>query len=74
MPILKVGEMEIGDYEGLTVRDLMNDVRGICYGLLNLAPPHTQKFRRRETSPIFPLQLVGTFRHSHDASRWSFSK
>ena len=34
-----VGEMEIGDYEGLMVivPDLMNDVRGRLYGSLNLA-------------------------------------
>lgn len=31
---LKVGEMGIGDYEGLTVivSDLMDDVRGFCMG------------------------------------------
>jgi hypothetical protein len=42
------------------VLDLMNDVRGIWYGSLNLAPPTYAEIPPMRNSPVFPLQLVGT--------------
>jgi hypothetical protein len=64
---LKVGEMEIGDCEGVMVgvSALLTDVRHLLW----VTKFSTAEIPPMSTSPSFPLHLVGTFCHSHDASR-----